>query len=85
MANTKLKISFKHPKDARDNRGTLKIYGGDYRRLFNRINRDSIFSEIYEDDLFLYDNYMILILSEVLDSSEIAWIESNLKNTKVIE
>jgi len=82
---TVLKITFKHHKDATNKRMTKKIYLGDYNKLFNFINKDSIFVEVYEDaDLKVYDNHMILTLTNELDSEHEEYIQNKLKNTEIV-
>tara|TARA_R110001592_G_scaffold160234_1_gene392351 strand:+ start:133 stop:423 length:291 start_codon:yes stop_codon:yes gene_type:complete len=82
---TVLKINFKHNKDARNKKMTKKIYLGDYTKLFNFINKDSIFVEAYQDaDLKVYDSYMILTLTNELDPEHEEYIQNKLKNTKIV-
>ena len=82
---TVLKIKFKHHKDDTNKRMTKKIYLGDYTKLFNFINKDSIFVEVYEEaDLKVYDNYMILTLTNELDCGHLEYIQNKLKNTQII-
>ena len=71
--------------DDRNKKMIKKIYLGDYNKLFNFINKDSIFVEIYEEsDLKVYDNYMILTLTNEIDTEHEEHIQNKLKNTQII-
>jgi len=82
---TVLKIKFKCHKNDRNKKNDRKIYLGDYKKLFNYINKDSIFVTVFEQDsLKVFDNYMILTLTNELDVNDEYFVETKLKNTKII-
>jgi hypothetical protein len=82
---TVLKIKFKHHKDDTNKKNIKKIYLGDYEKLFKYLNRDSIFVEVFEDaDLQVFDDYMILTLTNEIDEIDIEFVETRLKNTSII-
>lgn len=82
---TVLKIKFKHHKDDTNKKSIRKIYLGDYKKLFNFINRDSIFVDVFEaDDLKVFDDYMIVTLTNELDFEHEEFVNNRLKNTTII-
>ena len=82
---TLLKIKFKHHKDDTNKKGIRKIYLGDYKKLFNFINRDSIFSDTFEEaDLKVFDSYIIVTLTNELDFEHEEFVNNRLKNTTII-
>ena len=82
---TMLKIKFTHHKEATNKKSVKKIYLGDYKKIFNFINRDSILVGTYEEeDLKVFDSHMILTLTNELDIEHEEFIKNKLKNTEII-